>query len=285
MVAMIGVDGSYDQTVWAQMHSFEPGALIVRPGDLTPTVGPGTREAVTAAGWVRACGCLGKLTSATVSLAANGGANNRLDYRVAEFNWRSSASPLGTAAKSVEVKTVQGGSGGALPALLNTPGDIVQVPLGLYTVPTGGGAITVIDTRPLERVTRVYDSVIDTAIGVGGNGLAANADPVKVAQIVIPHQGGQFRVLLQAVVGFAGTATGKGRLYAYIDDGTGDALIANGQAGSGNSAPAVLAPAKSPVYTSKVTARLFAGPNSMTSPDKLIPVAFGSSFACLAIPA
>lgn len=286
MVALIGADGTVTEVPWAELNSFGEQASVVRDADLVPSVGGGTREAVVSAGWVRVCRCFAKFSGPTsVSLAANGGANARRDYRVAEFNWGSSASALGTPANSVEIKTVQGGSGGAIPSLIQTPGVLWQEPLGLYRIPAGGGAITVEDVRAIRLRIRTYTSTIDTTIGPSDLGLFPNSDPAKVAEIEVPNQGGRYRLRLDAVVNFQATASGHGRVFGYVDSGSGDELISSGRGTALNVGPAVLAPADSPVFTGPVTARLFVVANSMNNPDRLLPSGFGSSFACTVLPA
>lgn len=267
MVALIGSNGSMDQTLYAQLNSFGDEVELVRGGDLEPSVGAGLREAIISAGWVRCCGCLAKFVGSTsVSLAANGGSKTRRDYRIAEFNWRTGAgstSPLGTLSNTVALQTLQGPGGGALPTLTKVEADLWQVPLGLYEVPAGGGAVTVTDVRPRRRLPRVYKdtpAVITMGSGSGGR---------QVSLRVIPDPGWPHRLELTGSQSLSLlTGNGRGNLLALVDG----VQITSAEAGRSNTSPAVLRSAWTDVRTGPATVEYVVVPvNVVGEPMSTLP--------------
>jgi len=240
VVAIIGVDGSLDQTVWAQLNSFDDDAQLVRDGDCAPSVGGGTRQAVVATGWVRCCGTFAKLTStATGTLAANGGTNDRYDYRVVEFNWDdTTASTLGTPALSAAVQTVQGGGGGAIPSLTQNPGVLWQVPIGLFKVPADGSGLVLTDARPTRtRSFRYVDNAPSTL------SILKDAQPRVVSTLSVPDPGWP-----HIVIPFGGLAVDElsdGVGYAKVTVRLDGNEITAGRAPKGNQGSADIQPKRS----------------------------------------
>lgn len=269
---LIGADGTWDEVVVSQLWSFGLEPEVVRDGDLIPTVGSGTREAVIATGWVRATSGLGKLGSGTsISLAANGGGVARLDYVVAEFNWTAATSPRGVPANSVGIVAVQGPTSGAVPSLVRTPGNIWQVPLGLYRIPTGGGAITVLDVRPRRPRSIPYSAAIAaTNVSQSGNN-------VQVATLTIPPPGFTHRIQGAASLKMSDRASGGGFCFAAVH--LNGSLLVNGRTTKGNYGPAPVCPkasAELPGYQESVLT-LLVTPSGMDSGDGTLSTVPGTS--------
>lgn len=216
MPNLIGSDGTVSELQYAQMHSLGNDTQVIPDGDLRVSLGGGTREITVAVGWVMCCGGLGKFAAATsLTLAANGGTNNRHDYIVAEFNWTENPTPLGTPPNSVQIQAVQGGAGGAVPSLTQTAGTVWQVPLALVVVPTGGGALTVNDARPRRRrvlATNVTPDVTSMA--------AASTTPKTIAVVDVADPGWPYRIRVSGQVNFTKVSAGFGRVEVDRSDGT-----------------------------------------------------------------
>ena len=275
MVSLIGSDGTVSEKEWAEALSLLSEDVVVAPGALAPSVGAGTREAVVGSGWVYCCACFAKFPAAvSATLAANGGTNARKDYRVAEFNWANTVSTLGTPANSVEIKTVQGGGGGGLPALTQTPGVLWQVPCGLYIVPPTG-AITVGDVRPRRRLPRVYkDTPAVITMGSGSTGR-------RLALREIPDPGWPHRLELVGTQSFALlTGNGRGTVTVRVDG----VQVTSAEAGRGNATPAVLRPEWTDVRTGPATVEYFAAPYNITG-EPLTTLPEHSGFTAIVHPA
>ena len=250
MVALLGADGSLSEVFWAQMNSFGNDVSVVRDPDLAPSVGPGIREAVTAAGWVRVCGCMAKLPAATVTLDQNGGTQDRKDFRVAEFNWGSTVSALGTPPNEVALQTFKGPASGALPDLsaFQTPGVLWREPIGLYTIPSGSGpTITLEDWRARRRLTKVLRGVMPTDVIIIGK----DADWHNICSVPVPYPGWPYRLQFEGRANFAPVEAGFAVVQATVDGNTVD----TGRAGAKNVSLAALAGDYSAVQTGSVTAR------------------------------
>lgn len=276
MVTLIGASGSNVNALeWAQTLSLQSERQVVADGALVPSVGAGTREAVISGGWVYVCGGLAKFVGATsVGLAANGGTVARQDQRVAEFNYGSSASALGTPANSVEIKTIQGAAGGGVPYLTQEPGVLWQVPLGLYTVPPGGGAVTVRDVRPRRRVAKVYKDVVNTTLVV-----ASNTAGAERAAVNVPDPGWPYRLEVLGAVTFQGIASGRAVVIVNVDD----AELTRGRTNVGADAPAVIRPEWTDVRNAAARVSLVIAP--LNASEALAPVPTQSGLTVVVHPA
>lgn len=242
-ITTAGFTGTVNEAQWAQLMELAMGGNAVQVVDngLACTSGGATRLITVASGEAAVAGVqFANSAGVSVTLNANGAANDRLDIIVAEVNWT---------ADTVTFTKVTGTTGSVvpvLPSLTQTAGTLWQIPLAVVTVRpsvTTIAAADIQDVRPFRPSMLVYHpTVAVTTVG-------ASAAPKSIASKAVLDPGWPFRIEVSGGVEFAATTAGRGLLNVTVD-GT---SLTTGRAAQGNAAPAIIVPDITGVLTGNHT--------------------------------
>ncbi len=238
-ITTAGFTGTVNEAQWAQFMELAMGgnaAQVVESG-LDCSSGGATRLITVAAGEGAAAGVLFTNTAGvTVTLNANGAANNRADVIVAEINWT---------ADTVTFTKVTGTTGSVvpvIPAVTQTAGTLWQIPLAVVTVKPGSTTIAagdIADVRPFRPALKVYTpAVTGTTVGQA-------AAPKTICSRTIPDPGWPYRIRVAGGIEFTATASGRGIVNVTLD-GVG---FTAARASQGNAGQAIIRTMTSGVLT------------------------------------
>jgi hypothetical protein len=258
-ISTVGFDGSVSEGQWSELmrYAIEGGYRhsVANGFGVAPTTNP--REVSVAAGTAYAAGVL-VISDAAVPLTvgANAGSTDRLDLVVLTLNWSTNTALLEVVAGS-----------GSVPTPTQDPGNVWQIPLAVVKVRPGVGTLVSSDVtpaKPLPRVLRVTDGVIDTTITVG-----AAADAKVVGTVKLADPGWPYRVRVTASAPFAKADSGFGRIFTEITNNGSATRTEGGQSGAlvDGGASAQLAGKPSIALTGVSTVDLYMVPVGMANGD------------------
>lgn len=221
----VGFDGNITETGEAQrmLRGFE---IAYRHGLWTPaTITPGTGLTLNVSALDgQIAGVYFTTAASTVTLAtAPTGTNRRVDYIVAEANWNSTATALGTPANSVAVQRITGTAVAATafaaaPSLTQNAGDVWQMPLWRVTVAGGATSLATAAIEPCAAQRLKFDRYTLTPNVDTMRGSATNWNSLGSLTVVDP--GRSFRLQVSAAVRFDRIATGGYMRIRAIDADT-----------------------------------------------------------------